>query len=185
LFITIGMVIVKQNNTIAGRGLAHNGLGAHHFAGSTARAFGNAGRAFAARNVGRAAATVGAALCVAVTPPKTASPMLVSATPVITIGAARLAQLVGIWLVWPGFPTISDHFRPGNSLFFGADASQIQCSRLPSRARGQEQKYPRPSRWTRRPSCAHREGRVPVTGMSSRATKHDVVASQPSAAEQW
>ena len=46
---------------VGGRGFAHNGLGAHHLAGHAARTFGNAGRAFAARNIGRAAATVGAA----------------------------------------------------------------------------------------------------------------------------
>jgi hypothetical protein len=183
------MVIVKQNNTIAGRGLAHNGLGAHHFAGSTARAFGNAGRAFAARNVGRAAATVGAALCVAVTPPKTASPMLVSATPVITIGAAGLAQLVGIWLVWPGvILTFSDHFRPFPTRqlpFFrrGRQPNPVQsfavaCARPGAKISKTQSMDEKAIVW-------HREGRVPVTGMSSRATKHDVVASQPSAAEQW
>jgi hypothetical protein len=39
--------------------------------------------------------------------------------------------------------TISDHFRPfptGQLPFFGADANQVQCSRLPSHARGQERK---------------------------------------------
>jgi hypothetical protein len=74
--------------------------------------------------------------------------MLVSATPGITIGAAvsrtpsGLPQLVGIRLVRPGvILTFSDRFRPFPTRqlpFFGADASQIQCSRLPSRARGQE-----------------------------------------------
>jgi len=46
---------------VGGRGSAHSGLGAHTFAGSTARGHGVAGQSFAGRNAGRAAAAAGVA----------------------------------------------------------------------------------------------------------------------------
>jgi hypothetical protein len=56
-----GFRVAGRGFHVGGRGFARNGLGAHHFAGRATRTFGNAGRAFAARNIARGAATVGAA----------------------------------------------------------------------------------------------------------------------------
>jgi hypothetical protein len=56
-----GFRVAGRGFHVGGRGFARNGLGAHHFAGRATRTFGNAGRAFAARNIARGVATVGAA----------------------------------------------------------------------------------------------------------------------------
>jgi hypothetical protein len=60
-FHTAGRGIGARSFHVGGRSYAHNGLGAHHFAGSTTQGRGLAGHGLAGRNLGHVAAAAGAA----------------------------------------------------------------------------------------------------------------------------